>query len=161
MKRKVLAVILALAMAVSLMPTFALATDSSGSDEQAYTGYANDSAAVDAGMVARTGAAGSSTNYYKTLLAATKAVESGGTVYLIANTSEAGIATFADRSKGGVEVKDFTIDFGGHTYTCIGPAVGSEKTESQAFHLEKPDSGNVSVTFKTARSQPIPQMFRC
>lgn len=56
-----------------------------------------------------------------------------------------GIGLF--NSKGAVGV-NFTVDFGGHTYTCTDPAVGSAGTETQGFHLEK---GN-TVTLKTARS---------
>ena len=80
--------------------------------------------------------------YYKTLADAVAAVEDGGTVTMLKNASGAGIGTFRGDSKYGV--KNFTIDFGGFTYTCTGPAVGSNGTESQAFHLEK----GAAVTLK-------------
>lgn len=54
----------------------------------------------------------------------------------------AGIGIFAP------DVKDITIDFGGNTYTCVGPAVGSTGTQSQAFHLEKSADYTPNVTFK-------------
>ena len=42
------------------------------------------------------------------------------------------------------EGKNFTIDFGGHTYTLVGPGAGSAGTETNAFQLLK-DS---TITFK-------------
>ena len=42
------------------------------------------------------------------------------------------------------EGKNFTIDFGGHTYTLVGPGAGSTGTETNAFQLLK-DS---TITFK-------------
>ena len=69
-------------------------------------------------------------NKYKTLAEAVKAT-STGTVELLKDASGAGIFVAA------ADNKNITIDLGGHTYTCSGPAVGSTGTESQAFHLEK------------------------
>lgn len=69
--------------------------------------------------------------YFDTLVEAVDAAESGDTIYLLEDMEGAGIGIFAP------DVKDFTIDFGGNTYTCVGPAVGSSGTQSQAFHLEK------------------------
>lgn len=69
--------------------------------------------------------------YFDTLVDAVDAAKDGDTIYLLDNLEGAGIGIFAP------DVKDFTIDFGGFTYTCVGPAVGSPGTESQAFHLEK------------------------
>ena len=86
--------------------------------------------------------------YYKTLADAVAAVKDGGTVKMLKNASGAGIGTFKGDPKYGV--KNFTIDFGGFTYTCTGPAVGSTGTESQAFHLEWTGGGsdNANVTLK-------------
>ena len=69
--------------------------------------------------------------FFDTLVDAVAAAEDGDTIYLHEDMEGAGIGIFAP------DVKDFTIDFGGNTYTCIGPAVGSSGTQSQAFHLEK------------------------
>lgn len=69
--------------------------------------------------------------YYDTLVAAVAAANDGDVIYLLEDMEGAGIGIFAP------DVKDFTIDFGGNTYTCVGPAVGSLGTQSQAFHLEK------------------------
>lgn len=69
--------------------------------------------------------------YFDTLVEAVDAAKDGDTIYLLDNLEGAGIGIFAP------DVKDFTIDFGGFTYTCVGPAVGSTGTQSQAFHLEK------------------------
>ena len=71
--------------------------------------------------------------YFDTLVEAVDAAQSGDTIYLLDNLEGAGIGIFAADG----DVKDFTIDFGGFTYTCVGPAVGSSGTQSQAFHLEK------------------------
>ena len=69
--------------------------------------------------------------FFDTLVDAVAAAEDGDTIYLHEDMEGAGIGIFAP------DVKDFIIDFGGNTYTCIGPAVGSSDTQSQAFHLEK------------------------
>lgn len=75
---------------------------------------------------------------YESLADAVAAAENGATIRLLKDSSGSGIGTFMN-TKGGTRtgVKDLTIDFDGHTYTCVGPAVGSMGTESQAFHLEK------------------------
>lgn len=75
---------------------------------------------------------------YPTLVAAVAAVAGSetkaGTVTLLEDAQGGGIGLF--NADGAVGV-DLTIDLGGHIYTCVGPAVGSSGTESQAFHLEK------------------------
>lgn len=82
---------------------------------------------------------------YSTLADAVQAVINSenktGTVKLLQSTSGSGIGLFEKKGATGV---DLTIDFGGYTYTCKDPAVGSTGTESQGFHLEK---GN-TVTLK-------------
>lgn len=88
---------------------------------------------------------------YATLAAAVAAVEDGGTIILLTNASGSGIGTFLNTANGAkTAVKDFTINFDNHTYTCTGPAVGSMGTQSQAFHLEwKGDwKLNAKVTLK-------------
>ncbi len=94
--------------------------------------------------------------YYATLAEAVAAVEDGGTVNMLQDASGAGIGTFEDDPKYGV--KDFTIDFNTHMYTCTGPAVGSTGTESQAFHLEwnGADQPNVNVTLKNGTITALP-----
>ncbi len=82
--------------------------------------------------------------YFDTLVEAVDAAQSGDTIYLLDNLEGAGIGIFAADG----DVKDFTIDFGGFTYTCVGPAVGSTGTQSQAFHLEKSADYTPNVTFK-------------
>ena len=86
---------------------------------------------------------------YATLRDAVLAVPNGGKVTMLKNTSGAGIGTFKSATDG-LRVRDFTIDFGGYTYTCTGPAVGSTGTQSQAFHLEWTGdaSNNAEVTLK-------------
>ena len=82
---------------------------------------------------------------YETLAMAVQEVVNSesktGTVTLLKDTSGGGIGLFNGKGAEGVNL---TIDFGGHTYTCTDPAVGSVGTESQGFHLEK---GN-EVTLK-------------
>ena len=80
--------------------------------------------------------------YFDTLVEAVDAAKDGDTIYLLDNLEGAGIGIFAP------DVKDITIDFGGNTYTCVGPAVGSTGTQSQAFHLEKSADYTPNVTFK-------------
>ena len=82
--------------------------------------------------------------YFDTLVEAVDAAKDGDTIYLLDNLEGAGIGIFAADG----DVKDFTIDFGGFTYTCVGPAVGSSGTPSQAFHLEKGADYTPNVTFK-------------
>ena len=82
---------------------------------------------------------------FATLVSAVNAVTTSedktGTVTLLKDCEGAGIGLFNKDGDVGVSL---TIDFGGHTYTCVGPAVGSTGTQSQAFHLER---GN-TVTLK-------------
>lgn len=53
-------------------------------------------------------------------------VGSGGTITILKDIPDAaGISV--------PEGKDFTIDFGGHTYTLDGPGVGSAGTETERF----------------------------
>lgn len=89
---------------------------------------------------------------YATLAQAVAAVPDGGEIKLLRDSSGTGIGTFQGGSTeaGKNPVKNFTIDFDGFTYTCVGPAVGSSGTQSQAFHLEWNGKGedNVKVTLK-------------
>ena len=80
--------------------------------------------------------------FFDTLVEAVAAAKDGDTIYLHESMEGAGIGIFAP------DVKDITIDFGGNTYTCIGPAVGSSNTKSQAFHLEKSDTKTPNVTLQ-------------
>lgn len=69
-------------------------------------------------------------NKYATLAEAIAAVKEGGTITLTSNVDNAeGIAVD--------EGKNFTIDFGGHTYTVKTPGAGSPNTETNAFRLLK------------------------
>lgn len=82
--------------------------------------------------------------YFDTLVDAVDAAKDGDTIYLLDNLEGAGIGIFAAEG----DVKDFTIDFGGFTYTCVGRPAGSTGTQSQAFHLEKGADYTPNVTFK-------------
>lgn len=91
--------------------------------------------------------------HYATLADAVQAVVSSesktGTVTLLKDAAGGGIGLF--NGEGAFDV-NLTIDFGGCTYTCKDPAVGSAGTESQAFHLEK---GN-TVTLKNGTIKVSP-----
>ena len=74
---------------------------------------------------------------YDTMAEAIEAVGDGQTIYVLKDIPNAvGIAVPSN--------KNFTIDFGGHTYTLIGPGAGSSGTETNGFQLLR-DS---TITFK-------------
>lgn len=91
--------------------------------------------------------------YYATLAEAVQAVVSSesktGTVTLLKDAAGGGIGLF--NAKDAINV-NLTIDFGGFTYTCDDPAVGSVGTESQGFHLEKDNT----VTLKNGTIKVSP-----
>ena len=61
---------------------------------------------------------------------AVKYAADGATIKLVADAAGSGLA-----SADGAKVRDnLTIDFAGHTYTMVNPAVGSKGTETQAMH---------------------------
>ena len=67
---------------------------------------------------------------YETLGAAITAAKAGDTIYVLKDIPEAaGIAVLSG--------KNFTIDFGGHTYTLKDPGAGSAGTESNGFQFLK------------------------
>lgn len=70
------------------------------------------------------------TAVYGTLDAAIKAANSGATITLLKDSVGKGIGS-ADGNKAR---ESLTIDFNGHTYTMLNPAVGSSGTETQAMH---------------------------
>ncbi|WP_242967196.1 S-layer homology domain-containing protein [Flavonifractor sp. An10] len=74
---------------------------------------------------------------YDTMAKAIEAVGDGQTIYVLKDIPDAvGIAVPSS--------KNFTIDFGGHTYTLIGPGAGSSGTETNGFQLLK----GSTITFK-------------
>lgn len=156
--KKVLAILLALTMALSLCST-AWATDGVVETE----GEANAPVAQENGIVVAEGEANAPVvqegatpvvvakigdTGYDTLEKAVRAVPDGGTITLTQNSAGPGIATFRNPTGDQISAKSFTIDFKGCTYTIGFPAVGSSGTESQAFHLEKTNAGTPNVTFK-------------
>ena len=112
MMKKITGILLALVLALALLPTTVWA----------------------GGDVAMIG-----DNGYGTLKAAFDAAENGDTIRLLDNTSGDGIVV-----KSG---SNFTVDFGGFTYTVDGELVGSTGTETNAFQLLK-DS---TITFKNGK----------
>ena len=102
---------------------------------------------------------------YETLSAAVEAVISSdtksGTVVLNKDAEGSGIGLFNANGASGVNL---TIDFGGNTYTCADPAVGSTGTETQGFHLEKGNTvvlknGAVKVSESSQNTQMLIQNY--
>ena len=112
MMKKVTGILLALVLALALLPTTIWAE----------------------GNVAKIGG-----NEYETLKAAFEAAEDGDTIELLGNTSGDGIVVKSGRN--------FTVDFGGFTYTMDGSLVGSTGTETQAFQLLE----GSTITFKNGK----------
>ena len=127
MMKKITGILLALVLALALLPTTVFA--------------AEEVAKIDDGTT------------FETLEAAVKAVKEGGTVTLLKSTTGCGIGTFRAPKEGQIAAKSFTIDFGGFTYTVTDPAVGSTGTETQGFHLEWSGNGdaNHKVTLKNGK----------
>ena len=76
---------------------------------------------------------GGLSKYYATLVDAIAAVPAGATATVTLYQNQSGAGIFL----GAADAKNITVDLGGFTYTCTGPAVGSVGTQSQAWHLEK------------------------
>ncbi len=90
---------------------------------------------------------------YTDLSGAILAAQSGTTIKLAADAAGSGLASL-DGSKTSVVRDSLTIDFAGHTYTMVNPAVGSKGTETQAMHWGTSLS-NITMkngTFKVADS---------
>ena len=82
--------------------------------------------------------------YYKTLGDAIASVGDGETIQVLKDIPNAkGISVPSG--------KNFTIDFGGYTYTLTGPGAGSPNTETNGFQLLK-DS---TITMKNGASVPV------
>lgn len=124
MKKKLCSILLALTMVLTLLPVSALAEEGTPAEAEPEN-------------VAQIANEGSEPTKYKTLAEAVAAVADGGTVTLLSDASGCGIIV--------PEGKQFTLDFGGHTYTVDqSPLAGSSGTQSQCFQLLK----NSTLTFK-------------
>ena len=78
---------------------------------------------------------------FTTLQAAIEAAMDGDVITILRDVTDAqGIAV-----GNGV---DFTIDFGGHTYTLNKPGAGSKGTETSGFQLKKTSTKTPTITFK-------------
>ena len=98
--------------------------------------YESENVAVENNVASVTNADGTVT-YYATLQEAIEKVGNGNTITLLKDVPN---ATGITVSSG----KNFTVDFGGHTYTLTGPGAGSTGTETNGFQLLR-DS---TITFK-------------
>ena len=102
---------------------------------------------------------------YKSLAEAVEAVvtsaDKTGTVLLRDNATGSGIGLFNGKGHTGVNL---TIDFGGYTYTCEDPAVGSTTTETQGFHFEKGNTvvlknGKITVADSSKKTKMLIQNY--
>lgn len=88
---------------------------------------------------------------YKTLKEAIEHVQSGDTIYVLRNVSDAqGISVPSNNN--------FTIDFQNHTYTLKGPGAGSSGTETQGFQLLK--DSNITMKNGTIRVAENPDNIK-
>ena len=76
---------------------------------------------------------------YTTLANAIAAVQNGNTIEVLKDINDATGISVAQNAN-----KNFTVDFGGYTYTCLDSPTGSTNTTNQVFQLNK---GN-TITFK-------------
>lgn len=76
---------------------------------------------------------------YTTLANAIAAVQNGNTIEVLKDINDATGISVAQNAN-----KNFTVDFGGYTYTCLDNPTGSTNTKNQVFQLNK---GN-TITFK-------------
>lgn len=94
---------------------------------------------------------------YPTLNKAIENVKDGETIELVADVTNATGITVPEGS-------NFTIDFGGHTYTLIGPGAGSTGTETNGFQLLKGSTlvfrnGTVNVAENASGVKRIVQSY--
>lgn len=88
---------------------------------------------------------------YKTLKEAIEHVQSGDTIYVLRNVSDAqGISVPSNNN--------FTIDFQNHTYTLKGPGAVSSGTETQGFQLLK--DSNITMKNGTIRVAENPDNIK-
>ena len=128
MKRKMLSMLMALAMILSLLPMTALAADGTAC----------------AGGEDCTHVAAIGDTHYDTLAEAVEAAQDGQTVDLLRTTKGSGVKVLGD------ENRTITIDLHGLTYTVVNPTVGSTGTETNGFQLLK----GSTVTFKNGTIKP-------
>ena len=115
-----------------------------GSDVGSYTNENNNITFIDStqnGEEIQNTAEGSvaiiGTSTYSSLGEAIEDVPAGDTIYILKDVPDAAGITVSSH-------KQFTVDFGGHTYTLKDPGAGSSGTETNGFQLLK-DS---TITFK-------------
>ena len=128
MKRKMLSMLMALAMILSLLPATALAADGTAC-----------AGGEDCTHVAAIGDV-----HYDTLAEAVVAVADGQTIDLLRTAEGGGVKV------EGTSGRTFTIDLHGFTYTVVNPTVGSTGTETNGFQLLK----GSTVTFKNGTIKP-------
>ena len=116
--KKLLAIVISMAMVVAMMPMGVFAADGENSETNCDGGCDH---------VAAIGAM-----HYDTLKDAVDNVKTNETITLLDNCSGNGI------SVEGKTGRTFTIDFAGHIYTIVGPTLaGSTGTETQCFQFLK------------------------
>ena len=110
--------------------------DFGGSDELTLTGNSTTGVAAPAQKAA---VAKNGDTYYETLKDAVAAVQTGETIEMLADATGDGIVVPSG--------SEFTIDFGGYTYTVDGETIGSTGSKTNGFQLLK----NSNITFKNGK----------
>ena len=157
MKKRFLSIMMALCLALSLLPATALAA------EGRTTGYADDTDAAAAGMVARIGAEGPAAQYYDNLTEAVGAATDGQTITLVADIENASSANIQDGRRldldlnghdvGFAENRRFTIDHGGLNITGSGELYEEEPYYAPVLLYGSNDTDDAKYTTVTVGKQ--------
>ena len=148
---------MALCLALSLLPATALAT------EEGNTGYEDDTAAAAAGMVARIGEQGTAAQYYDDLTEAVGAAKDGQTITLVADIEKASSANIEGgrrltldlngRNVGFKKNQHFTIDNGGLNITGSGELYEEEPYYAPVLLYGSNDKNGAKYTTVTVGEQ--------
>ena len=157
MKKRFLSIMMALCLALSLLPATALAT------EEGNTGYEDDTAAAAAGMVARIGEQGTEAKYYDKLKDAVGAAKNGETITLVADIKNAYSADIEDGRSlkldlngydvGFAEYQHFNIYNGGLNITGSGELYEEEPYYAPVLLYGSNDADDESYTTVTVGEQ--------
>lgn len=157
MKKRFLSIMMALCLALSLLPATALAA------EERNTGYADDTVAVAADMVARIGAEGPAAQYYNNLTDAVGAATDGQTITLVADIENASSANIQDGRRLNLDLNGydvgfarnqrFNIDHGGLNITGSGELYEEEPYYAPVLLYGSNDADDESYTTVTVGEQ--------
>ena len=157
MKKRFLSIMMALCLALSLLPETALAA------EERNTGYADDTVAVAADMVARIGAEGPAAQYYNNLTDAVGAATDGQTITLVADIENASSANIQDGRRLNLDLNGydvgfarnqrFNIDHGGLNITGSGELYEEEPYYAPVLLYGSNDKNDAKYTTVTVGEQ--------